>query len=166
MDVLYPINSIGHAADLVIHNIAEELRERPQWVVWKMERRGDELTKVPYTPTTGQKAKSNDLTTWDAFEEACTALESGSYTGLGFVFCSGDPYCGIDLDNCRDPESGELEGWAAKIVDVFENAYKEISPSGRGVHIITRGKISRSRKRLGLEIYSAERFFTITGRTL
>jgi primase-polymerase (primpol)-like protein len=30
--------------------------------------------------------------------------------GLGFMFSSGDPYTGIDLDNCVD-EEGEIAGW-------------------------------------------------------
>jgi primase-polymerase (primpol)-like protein len=81
------------------------------------------------------------------------------------VFSSGDPIIGIDLDNCRDPETGDLKEWAAKVCATFANAYKEVSPSGGGVHIIARGK-TPNRKRGDLEIYSSARYFRITGRAL
>lgn len=155
-------------AEVVPENIPAELGERTQWVNWCLEERSGELTKIPYTPGTLKRAKSNDLMTWGPFEEAVDALEAKPvrYSGIGFVFCSGDPYTGIDLDHVRNPETGEIEEWGALILGAFEDAYKEISPSGRGVHIITRGKVKEPRKIPGLEIYSTERFFTVTGRAL
>jgi len=164
MDALYLTNTSPHVADLVPETIPEELRRRRQWVVWKLEGREGNLTKVPYTPRTGRKAKSNDLMTWGPFEEAVEALHEGGYLGLGFFFCSGDPYTGIDLDNVRDPETGALERWAAEIVEAAA-AYAEISPSARGIHLIVRGRV-QARKAKGLEVYSQDRFFTVTGRTL
>ena len=164
MDAVYLTNTSTHVADLVSENIPAELRRRRQWVVWKLEGREDDLTKVPYTPNTGRKAKSNDLMSWGTFEEAVEALHKGRYSGLGFVFCSGDPYTGIDLDNVRDLETGALERWAAEIVEAAA-AYAEISPSGRGIHLIVRGRVP-ARKGKGLEIYSQDRFFTVTGRSL
>ena len=148
--------------DESLDNIPEELRCRPQWVVWKLERRKDKLTKVPYSPRTRKPAKSNDLMTWATFEEAVNALESGQYSGVGFVFCSGDPYTGIDLDDCHDPKSGVIQEWALEIVETV-SAYAEISPSGRGLHIIVRGELENSR-RGNIEVYSQKRFFTMTGR--
>jgi len=46
------------------------------------------------------------------------------------------------------------------------NSYAEISPSGRGVHIIAKGKTPAPLKRDRIEMYSAERYFTVTGRVL
>jgi putative DNA primase/helicase len=153
---------------VAVEPIPHPLKRRPQWVNWCLEERDAELTKVPYTPDTLKRARSNDLMTWGTFEEAVDALETkpGRYSGIGFVFCSGDPYTGIDLDHVRDPDTGDLAEWAVAIIDTFEDAYKEVSPSGRGVHIITRGKVKEPRKIPGLEIYSMERFFTVTGRVL
>jgi primase-polymerase (primpol)-like protein len=139
------------------NGVYDELKARRQWVVHRH--------KEPFCPTTQLRASTTDLTTWAAFEDAIAGLETGRYDGIGFVFCSADPYVGIDLDDCRDPEAGTMSPWAAKVVEAFPNAYREISPSGRGVHIITRGK-APSRKRTGLEIYSAGRYFTVTGRVL
>ena len=89
--------------------IPEELKTRPQWVVWHAV--GEKPDKVPYSARTGRKASSTDLMTWSTFDEAVEAYERGDYDGVSFVFCSGDPYAGIDLDNCVD-EGGEIAPWA------------------------------------------------------
>lgn len=150
----------------LLENIPEELRQRPQWVAWKLERRPgeDKPTKVPYIAGGVGRASSTDSLTWRPFEEAVRALETGRYDGIGFVFSSGDPFAGVDLDGCRDPETGELEEWAAEIVADFDG-YAEASPSGTGVHIIVRGK-APNKKRGRVEAYSSERFFTVTGERL
>jgi putative DNA primase/helicase len=144
--------------------IPEELKARPQWVNWRLEERNGDFTKVPYTPHTGRRASSTDLLTWGTFDEALAALQNGNYDGIGFVFSSGDPYCGVDLDGCRNPKTGELTAWAKEIVDYLDG-YAEVSPSGRGVHVIVRGK-TPSRRRGAIEVYSSERFFTMTGQAL
>jgi putative DNA primase/helicase len=147
--------------------VPRELKRRPQWVVWKLELRGEKRTKVPYTPGTNARASSTDLMTWRTFPEALAAFEEGAdYDGIGFVFSSADPYVGVDLDNCRDPESGELEPWAQKIISRFEGAYVEASPSGRGVHIICKGVLEECLKTGSVELYGEKRFFTITGAAL
>jgi putative DNA primase/helicase len=149
---------------VIIENIPEEMRQRPQWLVWKLEERDDKLTKVPYIAGGVGKASSTDSLTWRSFEEAVQALETGRYNGIGFVFSSGDPFAGVDLDNCRDPETGELEEWAAKIVEAF-GSYAEASQSGTGVHIIVKGK-APNKRRDKVEAYSSERYFAMTGRVL
>ncbi len=140
----------------LVENAPEELRRRRQWVV----RKG----KIPYNAKTGAAASSTDSETWSTFDEAVRAFEGGGYDGVGFVFGSGDPYAGIDLDKCRDPETGELKAWAQEIVDDL-GGYAELSPSGTGVHVIVRGKAPN--KKLGrVEAYSVERYFTVTGEAL
>jgi primase-polymerase (primpol)-like protein len=100
--------------------------------------------------------------TWSAFEEVCDAYEAGTYDGIGFVLCSGDPFTGIDLDGCRNPKSGEIASWAAEIVCCF-GSYTELSPSGKGIHILVRAKAPGSLKRPRIEMYSTERYLTVTG---
>jgi primase-polymerase (primpol)-like protein len=78
------------------------------------------------------------------------------------MFCSGDPFTGMDLDGCRDPESGEVKVWAAEIVSSL-GGYTELSPSGKGLHIIVKGKAPKALKLPYIEMYSIERFFTMTG---
>lgn len=147
-----------------LDNIPEELRRRPQWLVWKLEERDGKPTKVPYIAGGVGRASSTDSLTWRTFEEAVQALRTGRYDGIGFVFSPGDPFAGVDLDGCRDPETGELEKWAAEIVQALES-YTEASPSGTGVHIIVRGK-TPNKKRGRVEAYSSGRYFTMTGQVL
>jgi primase-polymerase (primpol)-like protein len=152
-------------------NIPEELRERPQWVCWRYEAKpgDDKLTKVPYTAGTSRRASSTDLKTWRTFEQAYMALdnEARHYDGIGFVFSSADPFVGIDLDKCRNPESGELAPWAREIISRVPEGYIEVSPSGTGVHIIIRGSVRGGGVRKGpVEMYSRGRYFTITGVAL
>jgi primase-polymerase (primpol)-like protein len=133
-------------------------------VVWKLEERDGDLTKMPYIAGGVGKADTTDLMTWRSFEEAVQALETGRYSGVGFVFCSGDHFTGVDLDDCRDPETGEIKEWAKKIMEEF-GGYAEVSQSGTGVHIIVRGK-APNKKRGQVEAYSMERFFAMTGRVI
>jgi putative DNA primase/helicase len=144
-----------------VEGIPEELRVRPQWVVWKAV--GDKPDKVPYSARTGRRASSTDLLTWSTFEEALEASANGDYAGLGFVFSSADPYTGIDLDDCVD-ENGEIALWALEIVRYFDS-YTELSATGSGLHIIVRGDVPNRRKD-EVEVYSLKRFFTVTGHVV
>jgi putative DNA primase/helicase len=158
---LYPV---PQAAELM--NLPEELRARHQWVLWKLKRRNERWDKQPFMPS-GKAASHSDALTWSGFEEVVDALhaEGSGFRGIGFVFSSGDPYTGIDLDKCRDPETGRIEEWATQIISKLAG-YAEVSPSGKGVHIVVRGKVPRPANTKRIEAYSVERFFTMTGRAL
>jgi len=144
-----------------VEGIPEELRIRPQWVVWKAV--GDKPDKIPYSARTGRRASSTDLLTWSTFEEALQAYENGEYDGVGFVFSSADPYTGIDLDDCV-AEDGEIALWALEIARYFDS-YTELSATGSGLHIIVRGEVPNRRKG-DVEVYSSKRFFTVTGHVV
>jgi putative DNA primase/helicase len=144
-----------------VEGIPEELRVRPQWVVWKAV--GHKPDKVPYSARSGRKASSTDLLTWSTFQEALEAYENGEYAGLGFVFSSADPYTGIDLDDCVNAD-GEIALWALEIVRYFDS-YTELSATGSGLHIIVRGDVPNRRKR-EVEVYSSKRFFAVTGHVV
>jgi primase-polymerase (primpol)-like protein len=135
-------------------------------------------TKVPYIAGTNSRASSTDLLTWSSFEYALAAYEAGEppYNGIGFVFCSADPFVGIDLDDCRDPESGVVAPWAQGIIARVQEGYVEASPSGTGVHIVVEGAVRDGRTRKDVyvrgkavgrvEMYGRGKFFTMTGETL
>jgi len=153
----------------IIENIPGQLAERPQWVCWRLEERDDKMTKVPYMPGTERRASSTDLMTWTTFSEALAAYEAGEppYCGIGFVFCSADPFVGIDVDDCRNPKTGEISQWGQKIIDAFSaEGYVEASPTGTGIHIILEGTVEESVKTPNVEIYAQRRFFTITGEKI
>src|SRR4051812_6053716 len=87
--------------------IPAELRERPQWVAWRYERRpGEEKpTKVPYSARSGRRASSTDASTWSSYELACQYQQRAHLDGLGFVFTDDDEYVCLDLDHVRDPDT-------------------------------------------------------------
>ncbi len=149
------------------------LRDRPQWVCWRYEQREGKPTKVPVSTTTGTRASSTDPSTWGTFESAVAALDrDGGLAGVGYVFAKDDPFTGIDLDGCMGAD-GALAAGAAQIISDFAS-YTEVSPSGTGVKIICIADKPASSgcrsKAIGgfreTEVYSAERYFAITGSRL
>jgi primase-polymerase (primpol)-like protein len=160
---VYPLNRTGNTVDVIVENIPHSLKRRPQWVNWRYEERDAKPTKVPYTPE-GRKASSTELMTWRSFEKVLESFEDGKHDGVGFVFCSGDPFVGVDLDKCRDPETGDIEEWARNIIDSFKDVvHIEVSPSGEGIHLITRGVFKDGLNTKRVEVYGQDRFFTVTG---
>lgn len=152
-------------------NIPAELRERRQWVVWKLEPRPGEPkpTKVPYY--TRGHAKTSNPDTWMTFAEAEALAREGSYNGVGFVFSKHDAYVGVDLDQCID-QSGLLKADAREIIQMLSPAYIEISQSGHGIHIIVQGTLPPGARRKDFmddgvkrtfEVYENGRYFAITG---
>ncbi len=144
----------------------QNMRDLKQWVCWRSEERDGKPTKIPYSPLTSKRASSTDPDTWSGYPEAVAAYKEYGYDGIGFVFTDADPYCGVDLDRCLDPETGEIEPWAQEIIDELDS-YTEISPSGTGVHILVRATLPEGRNRKGrIEMYGRDRYFTMSGRHL
>jgi putative DNA primase/helicase len=146
--------------------IPQELKDSSSWVIWKEETRDGKPTKVPYNPRTGKKAAPNNPSTWGTYDEAQSAVKAYGVNGLGFVFSESDAFTGIDLDKCRDSETGEMEPWVKEIISQL-NSYTEISPSGTGVHILIKGQLPYGSRRKGkIEMYDTGRYFTMTGHHL
>lgn len=164
--------------NLQLSSIPNSLKERRQWLMWKLEQhRGDKPTKLPYQ-TNGQLAKSNDANTWNTFETVAKRAKIPGFTGIGFVFSVEDPFIGIDLDGCRNPESGAVAEWAQEIITKLDS-YSEVSPSGTGIKIFARGiwkpetgkKLELPaevvcEKSPAIEIYDRLRYFAVTGQRL
>ncbi|MFA4901310.1 MAG: hypothetical protein WC600_01055 [Desulfobaccales bacterium] len=142
---------------------------RRQWVCWKLKFEDGKWKKVPVDPKTGRFASPTDPSTWGTFGQACKYYErrkNKGIMGLGFVFTKDDPFTGIDLDKCRDPETGVIEPWALEIVEQL-SSYTEISPSGSGLHIIVFGVLPPGKRKEGdVEMYDSRHYFTITGNLL
>jgi hypothetical protein len=162
----------------------EELAKLPQWVVWREIAVKDrpKPVKMPVNPATGDQAKSNDPHTWGTFEQCAERSDR-----IGFVFSLTDPYGGVDLDCCRDPETGEIHQNAWDIIRRF-NSYTEISPSKTGVKIFGRfalpprsgkeaawnwvdnRKVARVKgattPQAEIAIFDQGRYFTVTGEHL
>lgn len=148
-------------------NTPLNLRNRNQFIIWKYELVKDKdglptgrITKVPYNPKTGNRAASNSRSSWSDFDTACNAVDKYNANGVGIMFANG--LIGIDIDHCIDDE-GNLSEQAQEITKAIDS-YTEYSPSGKGLHIFCFGKIpDEGNKRDDVEIYSKDRFFTLTG---
>ncbi len=139
------------------------MRARDQWLCWRNEKRNGKSTKVPIDPQTRSFGSSTDDSTWSDFDSALEYFQSGGCDGIGFVFTDDDPYVGIDLDDCRDPETGRPDPEMKSIVQQLDS-YTEISPSGTGYHVIVNGELPQGRNRRGnIELYERARYFTVTG---
>lgn len=143
-------------------NIPNEMRAFNQWVVWRYEDRdADKPTKVPYSPATGRMASVTDPSTWASYDAAVAALQTNWYAGIGFVLTDADPYTFIDLDDTKGDQSA-LDR-QIKVFNEFDS-YAELSPSGAGLHIIVKGKVPSGRRRSFIEVYSSQRYMTMTGQ--
>jgi primase-polymerase (primpol)-like protein len=142
------------------------IQTRQQWVCWRYELIGRQHKKPPFHPRTGHKTDVTRPDRWGTYREALTAYKAGKYDGIGFVFLPSDPYTGIDLDHCIDPETGEIAAWARKIVTAL-NSYTEYSPGGDGLHILTKATLpDRGLKEGNIEVYSSSVYFTWTNHHL
>ncbi len=150
-------------------NLPIELIEKDNWCVFRKEWSPlkSKYTKRPYDAKTGQWAKSNDPETWSDFDTAMSVIEL--YDGLGFFF-DGE-YYGVDLDNIESEiiryQQNDIENNVlAEFLDIL-TSYAEISPSGKGVHIICKGQLPPGGRRKGdIEMYDQGRFFTMTGQQI
>ena len=135
-----------------------EMRQYRQWIVWKFEDVNNKKTKVPYN-INGYKASVTNLQSWNSFDEVVQAVNNG-FDGIGFVLTENDPYAFIDLDHTADQEEFTKQ---QTIYNNFIDTYAELSPSGKGLHIIMKGRLPQGRRRGSVEIYSSQRFMTMTG---
>jgi primase-polymerase (primpol)-like protein len=132
-------------------------------VCWQEEQRDGKATKIPVTPGSGEVASSTDSETWTDFETAFDYVESGNADGVGFVFTDDDPIVGVDLDDCRDSETGDADDATLDIIERLDS-YTEVSPSGTGYHVLIEGDRPDGLNRRGsFELYETARFFTVTG---
>jgi len=149
-----------------LHLIPDELVERNQWIVW----RNESGRKTPYNANApAHRAKVNNPKTWAPFSVAVeTFAEADNFTGIGYVFDADDPYIGVDLDDCVSGD--DIHPDAKRIIDSL-GGYGEISPSGTGIKVWTRGKLDiestgrKTRMAWGgdLEVYHKGRWFAVTG---
>lgn len=179
------INNNTTAGEKNQEKIPSELRARNQWVACKMVPDYDKNLnlkpkpkKVPIDVRTERGAQTDNPKTWSSFDDVIEFIQEwagedhthgAEITGPvseypGFVFAADDPYCGVDLDNCRDPATGEVLPWALKIIEHFKS-YTELSQSRTGFHIIIRGQkpTGSGCKKGDIECYDRGRYFICTG---
>ena len=90
---------------------------------------------VPLLTTQQVHAANNDPGTWGTRSAAVAAVLAGKANGVGFAL-TGTEIGAVDLDHCRDPETGAVDAWAQEILDAAPTAYHEVTVSGAGLRII------------------------------
>jgi hypothetical protein len=133
----------------LIRNIPQELKLLSQWIVAT-------IKKVPINPKTDQAASVANPATWGTFEDVVQARQTYNHPHIGLVLTDDDPYTFIDLDAGLDATHMQ------EMIDRFDS-YAERSQSGKGHHIIVKGKIPRNVKAGHEEIYSSKRYMICTG---
>lgn len=153
-----------------LDNIPDELKIIPRWVCW----RDTKGRKIPYDPKAlNSAASSTNPGTWGSYDDAVVAYEerighSDAYTGIGFVL-NGDGICGVDIDHCVDSQGPKRE--ALQLLEHLGAGYIEISPSGHGLRAFGYAPgLAQGCKGmydgLHLELYSADRYLTLTGKAI
>lgn len=147
--------------------VPQELKELPNWGLFRKEwdARKGKYNKYPVNAKTGKLAKSNDPSTWTSFTHAVEKVNQ--YGAAGLAFFIQPPYMLIDLDHCFEDiqrvKGGDHENEVADFIDRTQS-YTELSVSGEGIHIITKGNFPGPKRRHGnVEMYPEERFVALTG---
>ena len=143
--------------------VLAELQPLPQWVVWKGELEDGKRKKVPYNPNYYKihaRASVKMPKSWGSLDQALKALETGDYSGIGFMITP--PLVFIDLDHSLDKQSGIITDPQAKEIVQSLHSYTERSPSGTGLHILAYTDTPIRSLHTEIEIYGRDRFTTIT----
>ena len=142
--------------------IPEELKQQPNWVLWKWTYNKDKRKwDKPPLQRSGRLASSTNKKTWSTFDEVKeTYSQNGKFDGIGFVLVP--PWVGVDLDDCRDPETGQIRDWARSIVDRVGSC-TEVSPSSMGLKIFCRGTIPSDHHNERMGLFHKDRYFCVTG---
>ena len=154
------------------------LKKIPGWLLWRwVETKPGKITKPPFQPRFPERNASNrNPKHWSDFRTALLAMREGKADGIGFVVSACGEICWVDLDDCREKETGILSPWAADLVARCAT-YCEVTPSGTGIRIVgvLTGTLSAQAihkpYRLagggrGEIFYKADRYVTVSGKRL
>lgn len=139
----------------------EELQALDQWVTYRYPE------KLPLNPRTGRNAGTDKPHTWSSHEAACKAVKTFGHHGTGVVVTDGDPYAGIDCDDCRlgDYVEPVVLSWRKRF-----NSFSYVTPGKHGERFIVRGKLKKAITPSPFidpfEAYDHGRYFTITDQLI
>ena len=144
---------------LQLLQLPADLREVPQWAASTLtvDPTTGKPDKSPRHPFTSVRVSSTDPTGWVEFLEAANT----TFPAVGFITTPDDPFVFIDLDR-KEGISDEELAVQERILGMFDS-YTEYSQSGKGLHIILRGKIGGGLRRGAVEVYDQERYMICTG---
>ena len=161
----------------------DELKDKKLWFLWSAKPgRNGKVTKVPFAANGGATGTDDaHKGTWVSFDDAESARNQFRASGLGLKIPKGFFLLDIDHKDISDP-------FAQLMLSRF-SSYAEVSPSGKGIHIIGQCDITKlpvhfddrrkklvldseyyqKRSDIGLELYIGDitnRYGTFTGNTI
>jgi hypothetical protein len=147
-----------------LSNIPNELRTPPLWCQYY-------LKSDPEHPD--KKPKKQPVVAWSnranlrPLDYLLQNRKSTKHDGFQRLVDPAESLVYVDIDHCRDKNSGTIEPWAEEIVNALDT-YTEASPSGTGLRIIARGKLPADHKDPPIEIYGGHiaKLMAMTGQTL
>ena len=128
----------------------------------------------------------SDPANWTSFEHAGRVATTTDAAGIGFVLQDRadpyaddpgpDPFCVIDYDDARDPETGAIHPVVREHVERADS-YADVSHSATGVHVPVIGTLPDGVRTIdddlphhpdfpdaSIEVYDGKRFMAFTGR--
>lgn len=154
-----------------VGQVVAGLAERKQWLIWRYEpgeTPDKKPRKMPYY--VGKKRRHDvqgseqDRAGLETYAVAAADAIKRGFDGVGFAFLPGDGLIGIDLDGMIDPDTGEISDRCSEIIKACDS-YTEVSPSGKGVHIICSGETETFKSnKVGIEVFAGRQYFTFTAK--
>jgi primase-polymerase (primpol)-like protein len=160
-------------APIIIPPALSTLASQARWMCWKwVTGKNGKPTKPPFQGRNPSRhADSTKPKTWCELQICLQAYNNQQVDGIGFALHQSD-IGAIDIDDCRNKETGELHPWAAAVV-ARSNTYCEVTPSQEGIRVIGRCGGSKVHRKLNVtdgvscELYRvAERYITISGQQI
>src|SRR4051794_29775222 len=93
-----------------------ELRSLRSWAYWKyvVRKNSAKRAKKPFDALTDRPADVNVVEQWSDCTYAISAMARRVADGIGLNLTA--PYVGVDLDKCRNRDTGQIAAWAEEIV--------------------------------------------------
>jgi hypothetical protein len=133
-----PRGPVGRlAAQFSLPEPLAHLRQAARWVGWKWTQKPDGgWDKPPFRADYPDfHASTTNPKSWVLLDVAERSLEAGLIDGIGYVIREDAENVYLDLDDCRDPITGEVAEWALALIEECDS-YTELTPSGCGFRII------------------------------
>ena len=149
-----------------LDGIPDEMKQMRAWLYWIRDKLPKTLRNDPMTG----KCNHTNPDCLASLEEVLARIEHFTCPhGLAFGFLREFGLTYVDLDDCRNPQTGELTEFATDVVRRL-NSYTEISIGGKGLHLVVRAQVEKSRmhtkrKWAGkqIEIKSQGFYMTVSG---
>ncbi len=165
------IKTASLRANLNINSIPEDLKRLKCWLVWETtEIKPDgKFNKIPKYPKSqknrsGIQGNDGDKRNLGTFEEAYTAfINNNNLAGIGIAMLENFGIVALDVDRCFiDGEPRD------DVMQLTDETYCEISPSGTGIRAFWNGSVSSDSKnhKDGYELFHSKGFVTVTGNQI